>query len=264
MMNDLMLNASKSEVIELGTAAQLKKCIPQNSYVISDTSITPSNAVKIVGVILDNHLTFERFISATCSACSHHIKALRHIRPLLDLETANTIACSSVLSRLDYCNSLLAGTTAHNISRLQRIQNNAAKVVCQSMRRDSPSVAMQRLHWLPIKQRIDYKVATLTFNALTRGSPAYIRDLITEYKPIRTLRSSSNNLLVVPSTQNNTILANRAFQNYAPKLWNSLPDNLRCVTAASAAPHRPNDSITTVNSFKCRLKTVLFTSAFTG
>ena len=90
-------------------------------------------------------------------------KTLRHIRPFLDTQTANMIACSLAGSRLDYCNSLIAGTTAHNIARLQRVQNNAVKVVCRDSRHASPKPLLQRMPWLSVKQRVHYKVGVLTF-----------------------------------------------------------------------------------------------------
>ena len=113
----------------------------------------------------------------------------------IQYKTANTIACSLIASKLDYCNSLLAGTTAQNISRLQRMQNNAARVVCQATRCDSVRPLLQKLHWLPIEQRIQYKVSMLTFKALTMGAPMYLRDLLIIHEPSRVLRSAGSNRL---------------------------------------------------------------------
>ena len=129
MRNDLLVNASKSEVIVFGTASQLSKEPVSKSYTVAGANVDCADKVKIVGVTLDSRLSLDNFISATCSACSMHIKALRHIRPLLDEPTANSLACSTIISRLDYCNATLAGTTSHNIARLQQIHNQAAKIV---------------------------------------------------------------------------------------------------------------------------------------
>jgi Reverse transcriptase (RNA-dependent DNA polymerase)/Endonuclease-reverse transcriptase len=257
--NDLLLNASKSEVIEFGTTAQLKKLPPAPAYVIAGVDIVPVDSVKILGITLDNKLSFDKQVSAICSACAFHTRALRHIRPLLDTDTANAIACSSVGSRLDYCNSLLAGISSHNIMRLQRAQNNAARAVCRASRRCSVTPLLRQLHWLPVAQRIDYKVALLTFKALSTNSPPYIRDLIVPYSPHRALRSSTENRLTVPMHNNKSALASRAFQNYAPKVWNALSSELRELgTPANIDP------TVSVNCFKRRLKTELFNAAFSG
>jgi hypothetical protein len=260
MRNDLLVNASKSEVIAFGNASQLERLPIDETYSVAGASVKPTDSVKIVGVTLDSKLSMNNFISAKCSSCSLQIKALRHIRPLLDLSTANALACSAIVSRLDYCNAVLTGSNAHNLSRLQRVQNHAAKVVCQSSRSDSASKSLAKLHWLPVKQRIEYKCALLTFKSLLTGSPAYIRDLVTIYTPARSLRSSGANLLVVPSCR--TVFASRAFAQFAPILWNSFPDDLRaflCMAVDSGTC-----SLSSLNLFKSRLKTFLFATANIG
>ena len=193
-----------------------------------------------------------------------YIKALRHICPLLDEPTANSLACNTIIFRLDYCNATLAGTTSHNIARLQQIHNQAAKVVRQVRRRYSSTAALEQLHWLPVEQRIKYKLALLTYKALLTGEPSYLRDLLVVYEPVRALRSSGSHQLVIPPSR--TVLADRAFVHYAPKLWNSLPDFLRamvpCFTNVSVVLSNDVDVNSLVNLFKRKLKAFLFAAAF--
>jgi hypothetical protein len=140
------------------------------------------------------------------------------------------------------------------------LQNSAAKVVCQAARRDSPRLLLHRLHWLPVKQRIDFKVAVLTAKALSIGEPCYIRELIVVNRPSRSMRSLIANKLVVPSRNNGTALAGRGFQNYAPTLWNNmLSPPLRALVLAQEA----NETFS-ISSFRQRLKTELFAAAFAG
>src|SRR6478609_7419174 len=87
------------------------------------------------------------------------MKAFRHIRTVLDRSMANTIACSIVTSRLDYCNSLLYGTLAANIAKLQRVQNTLARIVTGAKRKDHITPVLHNLHWLPVKKRVQYKRA---------------------------------------------------------------------------------------------------------
>ena len=68
-----------------------------------------------------------------------------------------------VASRLDYCNAMLYGAPANAFDVLQRAQNNLARVVCQHGGRTDAKPLLQSLHWLPVKQRVTYKMATLTF-----------------------------------------------------------------------------------------------------
>jgi len=71
----------------------------------------------------------DRHVSSVVSSCNFHIRALRHIRPRLALDAAKSVAVSIVGARLDYCNSLLHGTSQRNFDRLQRVQNSLARVV---------------------------------------------------------------------------------------------------------------------------------------
>ena len=119
---------------------------------------------------------------------------MRHIRSKLDRSTANSIACSFVASRLDYCNAILAGMSAHNIKRLQRIQNRAARIVYNLNGRSSTSAMLR--DWLPVAQRINYKVALTTFKVLTVNQPAYLRSLLHVLTLTRSLRSSSKGVLL--------------------------------------------------------------------
>ena len=83
------------------------------------------------------------------------------------MEAATTLAGSIIASRLDYCNSILLGVSNYNISRLQRVQNNIARVVCRSPARSCANSLLQRLHWLPVAQRIKYKASVLAYIAIT-------------------------------------------------------------------------------------------------
>jgi len=90
-----------------------------------------------------------------------HTRALRHVRSLLTDDVAQTVACSIVASRLDYCNALLCAAPAATFDRLQRAQNNLARVVCQSRGCTDARPLLRSLHWLPVRQRVTYKVALL-------------------------------------------------------------------------------------------------------
>jgi len=96
------------------------------------------------------------------AAVINHTRALRHIRPLLTLDVAKMIGHSIVSSRLDYANALLHGTSVCNINRLHVAQNSLVRTVCQAPRSASATELRRQLHWLPIRQRISYKVAVIS------------------------------------------------------------------------------------------------------
>jgi len=106
--------------------------------------------------------------------------ALRHEREHLTTETVQTIACSVILSQIDYCNSLLYGAPVAVVEKLQRVQNNVARVICQQRRCVSARPLLQSLHCLPVQQRIQYKIAVITHKAkaLSTSVPPYIDELL--------------------------------------------------------------------------------------
>jgi len=98
-------------------------------------------------------------------SCSYHARTLRHIRPLLTLDVAKSVGHSIVSSRLDYTNfnALLQCTSTSNLHRLQVAQNSLARAVCQAPRSVSATDLRRQLHWLPVRQRISYKLAVITY-----------------------------------------------------------------------------------------------------
>ncbi len=124
-------------------------------------------------------------------------------------------------SRLDYCNALRASS----INKLHIVQNAAARVLTRSRKYDHITPILQSLHWLPIKFRISYKILILTYKALNGLAPAHLTSLISRYNPTRSLRSQNSGLLVVTRIAKYT-KGGRTFSYLAPKLWNSLPDNI--------------------------------------
>jgi len=134
--------------------------------------------IKVLGFVLDRRLTFHKHVSAVTRSCNYHVQVIRHIRQLLTTEVAQTLACSLILSRINCCNAVLHCAPSCIVKKLQRVQNNAARTVLQTPRRSHASPLLRMLHWLPVQQRIDYKVALLTFKVRNKSLPAYLRRLI--------------------------------------------------------------------------------------
>ena len=135
--NWLALNPSKSEALLLGTSQRLKTLATLGSVNISGTSVPLTTQIKLLGVTLDQSLSFDSHITALSKSCFYHICVLRHIRPILREGTANFIASAFVSSRLDYANSCLFGISNKNLSRIQRIHKTLARVGTFSRSRSS-------------------------------------------------------------------------------------------------------------------------------
>ena len=142
------------------------------------------------------------------------------------------LANALVSSKLDFCNSLYYGLPQSSIHRLQLIQNSLARAVFPSVKRNEHiTPILRKLQWLPVNQRITYKVALLTFKSLQIKQPSYLFDLLIPYQPARNLRSSNQSLLTIPPVK--TTVGRRSFAFSAPTIWNALPATLRQTTSLS-------------------------------
>ena len=144
--NDLLLNPRKTEALVAGPRQQVAKLNTSNGVGVFGSILPFSSKQRVLGMTLDELLTFDDHISGIVRACNYHLRALQHIRLLVAQDTANTIACSLVCARLDYCNAILYRVTKQNIGRLQRVQNPLAGVVCLPPYRSTASRLRRRLH----------------------------------------------------------------------------------------------------------------------
>ena len=214
--NRLFVNPSKTEYLLIGNPQQCKKII-SNSITFCSTNISPTDSARNLGVIFDSNLTFTKQISAVCKSAFFQIRQLRQIRSSLDCNSTIILANSLVSSKLDYCNSLYSGLPSSSLSRLQSVQNSLARLVFPSLKRsDHITPTLRKLHWLPIPQRITFKIALLTFKTLSYHQPSYLCELIVPYQPTRHLRSADQRLLTVPDIKSS--LGRRSFSFTAPSI----------------------------------------------
>ena len=165
----------------------------------------------------------------------------------MSVSSTNALVHAFVTCRLDNCNSLLYGLPKHLVHRRQFAQNCAARLILCGRKHDHVTPLLRELHWLPVEQRIIFKILFFTFKALNNLCPSYISDLLETYKPTRSLRSSSRNLLVIPRFKLKSY-GDRAFSVSAPKLWHEISETIKCSVD--------------LNAFKRNLKTYLFKRYF--
>jgi hypothetical protein len=248
--NKLKQNDSKTEVLVCGPK-QRRELLPRQSIKVGDSQIQFSEVVRTLGVLLDAELSMADHISNVTNICNYHIRRIGRARSCMTREVANSAAVALVLSKLDYCNSILHGVSKKKLKRLQLAQNSAARVVSKTKKRDHISPVLQELHWLPVEQRIEHKLLSLTYQTVDKTAPLYLSDIVPSYVPSKNLRSASKNLLQVPGKKEvrTKTYAEKAFSYAGPLAWNAIPLRLKNSSSKS--------------SFKASLKTHLFKQAGT-
>ena len=242
----LRLNNTKTELIWLGAARYVNLC-PFGPQLVAGALITPSATVRDLGVMVDSNLSLKAHVHHVASVCHFHIRQLRLVRRSLTTEAAHSLVRALVHSRLDYCNGILANAPLGLVNCLQSVLRSAARLVLRLPPRASVTQLMRdQLHWLPMQQRVVFKLCTMAFKCIHGVAPAYLSRMCTGVAAVEArsrLRSAASGHLVVPETRMSSV-GRRGFYYASPTAWNSLPA-----------------ALTTVNSletFKNRLKTFLF------
>jgi hypothetical protein len=238
----LKINDDKTEFMII-SSKHIQKSLENHTLHVGSTEVSISKTVRNLGVMMDSVMNMDSQITSVCRSAYFQLRNIGAIRQYLTKDVAAQLIHSFVSSRLDYCNSLLYGISTKSLKRLKKVQNTAARILSLSGKYDHVTPLLKELHWLPMDLRIDFKILLLTYKSVNDLAPSYLCDLLQPYRPARSLRSSSNGLLVVPKSRTSTY-GDRAFSIAAPRLWNNLPENIR--------------NAHSVSSFKHHLKTHLF------
>ena len=241
----LKFNDDKTDFIIIGTPQQLSK-LSNINLKIGSATIYSSSSVNNLGVIFDQNLNMKSHINSISKSAYYQLSRIRQLRRYLDTKVAESLVHAFITSKLDYCNSLFYNLPQNLVNKLQLIQNSAARIISYTPRFSHITPVLKSLHWLPVRYRITYKIALLTFKCLHNLAPDYLIDLVQPYAPTRTLRSSNASRLKEPRVDRE--LGRRSFYYAAPTVWNALPPRLR---------HEEN-----LLSFKAGLKKHLFSLAF--
>ena len=144
-------------------------------------------------------MSFRDQINSLSKSCHFHIRDIRRIRHLLPFSAATALANSLVSSKLDYCNSLYTGISQANLNQIQRIQNILARVVTNTSKFEQKKTRiLKKLHWLPIKQRIDYKLCLLTYKTLQIQQTTYLYNSLSFPSHSLSTKSSDSSVLSIP------------------------------------------------------------------
>ena len=189
------------------TQIRLRLCLLALHLVLSWLTVSARTVVESVpfkmsviypGVHLDKMLSVQKHISSICCASFLELWHIASIRPYLSQSAAARLVAAMVISHLDYCNSVFTGLPADQITWLQRVQNNAARLMLKKRRRDHITPLLKELHWLPVKFHCQYKIATLAYCHFEGSLPPYLCSSLCIYELSCSLWSSNEKLLKIP------------------------------------------------------------------
>ena len=187
-------------------------------------------------------------VSNIVRTCYFELRRLTSIRWFLTSTATATLVSAFVLSRIDYCSSLLFGSTHDVTSHLQRIQNYAARIILRFPKSSNITTHLKSLHLLPVKVKSTYKIACLCYHCHSSTAPSYVAGMLHE-KPLHTrnTRSSSHTMPLLNRPAKAT-LGDRSFSFASSSVCNSIPNDVRCAPSLSSS--------------KSRLKSYLFCSVY--
>ena len=142
-------------------------------------------------MVFNSNFNFSNHMSQVIKSTRVQARDLYRIRTLLELNTSVLLANALVSSRRDYCNSLFLSLTDFELKRLQLVQNSLCRVVTHSFKFSHITPQLKKLHWLPVKYRVQFKIGLITYKILNQGQPVYLRGLIHPYTSSRNTRRST-------------------------------------------------------------------------
>src|SRR6218665_897765 len=252
--NRLLLNPHKTQYIWLGTRQQLDK-LDSESLSAEFPPFLFSSSVRDLGVILDHELSFGELITALTRSCYYHLCQFRVVSRSLSSSSASTLVHAFIANRLDYCSSLYCGLPQVRLRPLNGVLWAAARMIGGVPKFGHISDYMRDVfHWLPVQQRIHYRISSIVWHCVLGNAPSYLLELFNVTSACssrRSLRSATKGHFLV-SRARTTTRQNRAFLIVGPSVWNDLPSDLRSL---------PRDLS---SSFYKLLKTLLFGRAWAG
>ena len=248
IQNMLQLNTDKTKCLIFGSPPQLRK-LQNSTFNAAGDVVELTSSARNLGIILDSTFSMKDHITEVCKRSFHQLRNIAHIRRYLTVDATRTVVQALISSRIDCNNSLYYGISNYQLQKLQRIQNAAARIILRKRKYEHITPSLIELHWLPIRNRILFKILVLTYKCLHGIAPSYLSELLRSGTNLSlNLRSNTNPyLLQIPRT-NLCGSGDRAFATSSPREWNKLPLSIQ--------------SSETLDIFKSRLKTFLFKKSY--
>ena len=176
--NWLLLNHAKTDILWC-TSSRRQHLIPTEFVRVGDVSVSPVTAVRDLGVYMDSDVSMRTQVTNTVPACFSALRQIRSVRRALPQHALLTLVPTLVITRLDQCNSVLAGISGYMQDRLQSVLNAAARLVYSRRTSEHTTPLLRELHWLRVPERIQFRLCVRAFSMAAARAwnslPSHIR-----------------------------------------------------------------------------------------
>ena len=226
LSNKMVLSIEKTKTLFISSrqkTAQNKAHHDLGSIKISNTIIDEVDCTKLLGVNIDNTLSWSAQVAQVKKCTSYRLFLLRKIRKYLPFEIRMQFYNYYVKPLIEYCSSVWGICSKENQTKIIKIQKKAARLILEAPPLTPSKLMFQQLKWLPFDEIVKFKQVSLVYKAVNGSAPHYIQTMFTNIQDHSnySLRSSANNKLFVPRTHHKYISYTGVI------IWNTLPENIK-------------------------------------
>ena len=252
VQNFLKLNEDKTDALVISPKYHnVHENIEKLKLNLKGDTVELKDDVISLGVLFETKLSMSSFVNKIVNACNSHIRNLWYLASKLSFKMKIQLVHTLIHSRLDYCNSILYGISSKDMARLQKAQNSAVRFIFGRGKRSHVTKLLMKVHFLPVRYRILFKIALLVYKCINNNAPLYLKELILLREPTNfSLRIDNDFFLLNNPNPPHLKCTEKSFCYSAPKIWNSLPYNIR--------------SSESVTAFKKKIKTFYFQKAYSS
>ena len=224
--NNMQVHLKKTTCMLVGTKTRVNESRPLNIQA-DGVSIQTVSKQKLLGIYIDENLTWSSHIDHLCSLISSKISLLGQLATYIPTHAQKLFYQGYILPFIDYGSVAWGATSSANIERLAKLQKRAARIILHAEFNTPSAFMFKELGWLSVADRLKFNKAVLIYRALNNQTPEYISKLLKPMSEVHTLnlRSSENGSLFAPKAR--TSLYNGSFSCSAPRLWNTLPQTVK-------------------------------------
>ena len=229
LSNKLSLNVAKTEFMFFGTVFRLSNLGKIFPITIGEKEIKRVKSTKYLGVYLDENLTWDEHIDKLCSKVNRSISGLRHARDYMSLDILKMMYNALIQPVFDYCDAVWGNLNKGLVSKIQKLQNRAARIITFQGYDVRSADILEHLNWDNLALRRDKRLSILMYDTINCRVPKYLSDLFSlncENNPYKSrLRENANNVSMsyIPKTE----YYKASFSYRGGKNWNSLPLDLK-------------------------------------